>query len=224
MSVIVVLGDLHFPFHSKPAVKWAINKVKELQPDHIIQIGDLYDFFSASKFPKRQFIAPEDEYVAGYEFAKELWQKLQEAAPKAKLYQIKGNHDDRPAKRIIERIPELIYFLEKGLSEFFNFPGVKTFHDPKDELEIKEIKFIHGYRSRIGEHCRYYLSRIVCGHSHRGGVYFEQRHGQILWELNCGYLADESHEALKYRPTKTSPWTLGIGLIDDDGPRFIPYE
>jgi hypothetical protein len=38
---IVVLGDFHSPFQDKNAVKKAIEIIKELQPDVVVQIGDL---------------------------------------------------------------------------------------------------------------------------------------------------------------------------------------
>jgi UDP-2,3-diacylglucosamine pyrophosphatase LpxH len=210
---IFVLGDLHFPYHHKGALKAVLNAIKAAQPTHIVQIGDLYDFFSATKFPKKTFIDPADEYMSGYDYAQEMWATIRRLSPNSKCYQIKGNHDERPAKRMIEKLPDLIFFLERGIKSFFEFEGVHTVHDPAEPLVIWGINFIHGYLGKLGAHAQYFRQSVVCGHTHRAGVYVEQCNDDLIFEANCGFLADETKEALKYRPTKTSKWTRTLLVI-----------
>ncbi len=107
--------------------------------------------------------------------------------------------------------------------ELYRFKGVHTVEDDREELIINGIIFMHGYRSRAGDHMRYNGKSTVVGHSHTGSVVYEQKSKRnIIWELNAGFLADETAEPLRYRPQTTSKWTLGYGLIDSSGPRFIP--
>ena len=47
---------------------------------------------------------------------------------------------------------------------------------------------------------------------------------ETLWELNVGLLSDVGAGPMEYGPTKRKHWTLGLGIIDEFGPRFIPYE
>ncbi len=107
----------------------------------------------------------------------------------------------------------------KGLWEF---DGVTTMGSERDELIIDGILYMHGFRKH-GDHVKYNLMSTVCGHSHTGGVVFHPIKGKTLFELNAGYLGDPKSAALSYtRQSKISKWTLGLGYIDDYGPRFVP--
>lgn len=219
---ILVLGDIHFPYANERALKWAVSLVRELKPTRIVQIGDLYDQYSFSRFTRRNLEMPEQELSRARDKAVLLWRTLTGSG--ARCYQILGNHDLRIIKRAQERLPEAQKLVQKSVLELYRFKGVITVEDDRDELKIGNISFHHGYLSRLGDHMRLFGASTVVGHSHTGGVVFEQRNGEALWELNAGYLADETSEPLRYRPTKTSKWTLGVGFIDTNGPRFIPYK
>lgn len=218
---ILCIGDVHAPFVSKPTVSRILSLCDELQPTVIVQIGDLYDFYSFSKFPKSMnLMTPNQEIQDGRVVAEQLWEELHKRAKKAKKYQIKGNHDTRISKRVIEKFPELELFV--SLNHLWEFPNVKTIQDEREELEIEGIIFQHGYRSKLGDHMAHNHRNTCVGHSHRGGVALKPIDGKVLWELNCGYIADPFHKALMYRQQiKFFNWTHGVGFIDKYGPRFI---
>lgn len=219
---ILVLGDLHMPFHNKKALKEAQYAIKHEKPTHVVQIGDLYDQYSFSRFTRKNVTSPEEEVRKGREEAIDLWSSISRSTPNAKKYQILGNHDMRLIKRVQERLPEAQELIKSSVMELYRFKGVITIEDDRAVLKIGNVAFHHGYLSKLGDHMRYLGQRAVVGHSHVGGVVFEQRAGDTIWELNAGYLADETSEPLRYRPTKVSKWTLGFGLVDSQGPRFIP--
>lgn len=217
------LGDIHAPFIHKPTFGRVLNYLENLKrkPDYILQLGDLFDFYSASRFSKNpNLISPEQEVLEGRAVAEEMWTALKNRAPNAICYQIKGNHCDRPNKKLMAVAPELFsFFTPKPLWEF---PGVITIHDSRTELIIEGIAFQHGHRSRLGDHARFNGMNTVVGHSHQGGVaYLPSLSKEVIWELNCGYLADPTHEALRYNPQKFNKWSRGIGIFDALGPRFI---
>ncbi len=218
----LILGDIHFPYHNKKALKEALYAVKHEKPTHVVQIGDLYDQYGFSRFTRKNLELPEEELRQARSLAKELWMGIRARA--AKCYQLLGNHDIRLIKRAQERLPEAQDLVKKSILELYRFKGVTTIEDDRSVLKIGNIAFHHGYLSKLGDHMRYLGQRTVVGHSHVGGVVFEQRDKEILWELNAGFLADETSEPLRYRPTKTSKWTLGFGLITDGKPQFIPLE
>jgi hypothetical protein len=108
-------------------------------------------------------------------------------------------------------------------SKLFEFPGVKTQDSQRAELVLDGIMFMHGYRSKAGDHANHNNLSTVCGHSHRGSVSFLRRGDEVIWELNCGFLGDPSSVPLSYTRQRTvSNWTQGFGVIDKQGPRFIP--
>jgi len=221
---ILVIGDTHFPFACKKTLNFIYRSIESAAepPTHILQVGDLFDFFSWSRFPKSaNLFTPTEELKAGLKSARRFWEKINELAPDAKKYQLKGNHDERIIKRLFEKAPEFEDFLD--LSEIWNFPGVKVQPSEREELVINDIVFIHGYRSKTGDHARFNLKNTVCGHLHRGGVVFIRHDTRIIWELNAGCAADLESQPMSYgKQRQFNNMTNGFGWIDDLGPRFIP--
>lgn len=188
----------------------------------IVQVGDLYDLFSFSKYPRSLNVGtPKDEILQGRAMAEEFWRLLQKRCPKATCYQLLGNHDERPAKRILEKAPELEALID--IKHLWEFKGVKTIHDPREELMLDGIYFQHGFRSKLGDHAKFNQASTVCGHSHVGGVVFFPLRDKILFELNAGYLAGDE-EPMRYTRQSLTRWTHGFGIIDALGPRFVPIK
>lgn len=221
MKRFVVLGDTHFPFHSKWALDAAFEIIKREKPDYVIQVGDLYDLYSLSKFPRNvNVMTPKDEITLARGTAEEMWEYIQRISPKSQCIQLLGNHCERLQKRITEKLPEILGIVL--YRQLFQFENVKTYLDTRDEVVIEKIAFMHGYRTKLGDHCKYNMMNTVCGHTHRGGVFFTQVNNRQIWELNAGYLADPLEAAMSYTRQKWVQWTLGVGIIDDYGPRFVP--
>lgn len=220
---IVILGDLHFPYHNKKALKKALQFIKKEKPDYVVQIGDLYDQYSFSRFTKRNITLPSAELKRARKAAVAMWDDIRRFSHYSRCIQMLGNHDIRLIKRVEEKLPEAQDLVKEKILELYQFKGVKTYEDDRTVIKIGGIAFHHGYLSKLGDHKRVFGKSTVVGHSHVGGVVYESRNGKIIWELNAGYLADENAEPLRYQPTKTSKWTLGVGLIDCFGPRFIPF-
>lgn len=223
---MILFGDTHFPYVNPLALSWALNIVKKRQPKYIVQIGDLYDFYWASRYTKRWFeFSPDEEVTIGRKQALQFWEKVKKAAPRAKCYQLLGNHDVRPMLRALDRAPELLPFM--NLEALFNFPGVTTIHDPRQELKLTtggwDVTLQHGHYSKLGDHMKYNDENTAVGHSHAGGSFFQRRKQGTLWELNVGFLADTNAGPMKYRKQNKCKKTLGLGEIDLYGPRFMPY-
>jgi predicted phosphodiesterase len=218
----LIIGDTHFPFVHKPSLEKTLALIEEFQPKFIIQIGDLYDMLSHGKFPRSLNVyTPKEEMSEARKMASEMWAKIKELTPKAELHQVLGNHDIRPMKRILEAYPEAELFLD--FEKWFKFDGVTTHTDIREELIINGICYIHGYRSKLGDHRDFNKLSTVTGHSHLGGVSFRNYGPEILFELNAGYLGDPESKALSYTSQKINNWTHGVGYIDHHGPRFIHF-
>lgn len=220
-SRVLVIGDTHFPFVDTDALSALYLFAEQVKPDCIVQIGDLYDFFAHSKFPRTHLtFDPQQEAQLGFEMASAMWKTLKAIVPDASCHQLLGNHDARPLKRILETYPEGEMFF--SIEKYFQFPGVQVYFDTRQELVLGDAIFLHGHKSSLGAHRDYNLANSVCGHSHQGGVSYRQIGGKILWELNAGFLGDASSKALSYTPQRITKWTLGWGYIDEWGPRFVP--
>lgn len=222
-------GDIHFPFHHKNLLSLAMYFCIKGNYDYVCQVGDLRDWYSASKFPRSYnvFTPKHEQQWASY-YAELFWGILREKLPHASLFQILGNHCVRPHKRIVEKAPEFEQDIVSMIRDLYTFEGVKTVYDSREELYIDDICIIHGYLSRLGAHAAYNLKSVVCGHSHTGGVAYIRNAGHeggILWELNAGYLADPFTAGLSYTAQKrATKWTWGFGAVDEWGPRFVPLH
>ncbi len=219
---IFIFGDIHFPFHHKIALAVAMYYCRHWKPDIIVQVGDLRDWYSYSKFSRKvNLFTPKQEDQWATYYSELFWGKLNEWLPQSEKYQLLGNHCVRPIKRIGELAPEFEEDYIPILHEKYKFDGVKTIYDPREELDLHGVRFIHGYLSKLGDHARFNQMPVVCGHSHQGGALPLVMRDKIIFELNAGYLADPMHPALSYTMQKRATrWTHGFATIDPDGPRF----
>ncbi|MEY2703709.1 MAG: hypothetical protein RLY43_2348, partial [Bacteroidota bacterium] len=204
MNKIIILGDAHFPWVNKMALDRVYQSIEKEKPDVVLQQGDLYDSYSFSKYSKNlDYIAPKNELVKAREGAAKMWKEIQTLAPKAKCYQLLGNHDERMRKRINEKLPEFIHLFDKVYKDLYTFSGVHTMQSESTELKIDNIMFIHGYLSKLGDHMKKNLMNTVVGHSHTGGVVYRKQNNSIIWELNVGFLANDKAMPLQYGKQKT---------------------
>lgn len=224
MTRIIALGDCHFPFADKRALRLCLTLIRRLKPTHVVQIGDLHDLFSYGRFPRSHCVlTPAQEVRMGRDQAAEFWSEIRRAAGRNVIcHQLLGNHDERIAKKVMQHLPEFEPFLADVHRQLWTFDGVITQPSEREELILNGVCYLHGYRKH-GDHVKHNLMNTVLGHTHLGGVVYFRHGKKTLWELNCGHLADVTSRALSYtKQLRFSRWTHGIGVVDDDGPRFIP--
>lgn len=217
-GTLVAIGDLHAPFHSSKYLDWVLNIIEREKPHYVVQIGDLYDFYSWSRYGRNMSVmTPFDELALGQAVAADMWKDIK--APEK--IQLLGNHDDRPAKRLAERFPEMEPFVD--LRNPFTFPGVRTEFDSAQEVHVGNLILMHGFRSKMGDHARWNQQSTIVGHSHVGGNTWHTNRSGPFFELNAGCGVDRAAPVFKYRNQRTyDGWTLGVGVVDELGPRFLP--
>lgn len=218
---IIAIGDMHLPWSCHVTLKKIYKIVEDVQPDVVVQLGDLYDQFSWSKFPRtHNLMTPAEELSSARLMATDFWKQISRAAPNADRYQLWGNHDERIKKRVLEKMPEIESLV--SFSGFFQFDGVTSMPEEREELTIAGIVFMHGFR-QAGKHCEHNLANTVVGHLHRGYTHFYRHAENVYWELNAGMVADPTSVPLSYaKQRKYATYHQGVGLIDELGPRFIP--
>lgn len=220
--VILVVGDTHFPFVDEARLRTVYEVAKAVNPTHIVQIGDLFDLYTFSRFSRSvDFITPKQELEEGRAMAGRMWATFAKISPKSLKYQLRGNHEARLLKSLLAKAPEYESLVESPLSMLNSFPGVIDMKTGRSELEIGTTLLIHGWSCRPGVHMAYFGQSVICGHTHHGGVIFKAVKGSRLFELNCGHLADVDQLPLQYGETKTTSWVAGCGVVDKYGPRFI---
>lgn len=227
---ILAIGDLHFKWVCHRTLDKffaAIEKQQKIEPiKTVVQVGDIYDFYSWARFDKAFFVDPAQELYQSLEYAQAFFTELRALTPRAQRFVIKGNHDDRVRKTAERKAPELLPFVEHNSLKLYDFKGFKLKgRDSKDEFFFQNICYIHGYLTKLGDHVKKIHRNVICGHTHRGGVFRFPLKNEVLWELNCGYLADPDSKVMDYRfLRKTKDWTKGFGIVDFFGPRFVCLE
>jgi predicted phosphodiesterase len=221
-KTVVAIGDCHFPFHDSRVVSRIVELVAEVKPDLVVQMGDVYDALSFSRYPRDVNVAtPKSEMYRGRLAAEDMWCRIHRRSPRSKLVQLRGNHDERIEKRVTERLPEFLFLLDlKGLYEF---PYVETVYCPQQEFLYDGTLYMHGYLSGLGRHALRNQQNTVCAHTHKGGTVFHRNRRGVYWELNAGWCGNVKAPAFDYRPQRfVRDDTPGVGLVRDGAPSFVP--
>ncbi len=216
MTKVLAISDTHFPFHSKKALKKVLELVKKERPTHVVQIGDLLDQYALSRYARTLNLAtPADELRKGVEAAKVMWEKIRKTVPRAKLYQLRGNHDERAVKRLMDKLPEFESIV--NIDGMYSFPNVCTMETDRDFVIIDEVVYVHGWLSKSLDHAKHFNKPVVHGHRHRAVIETEGK----LWSMDVGFLGDESQEPFRYTMSKVTKWTLAVGIVENRKPRLI---
>jgi predicted phosphodiesterase len=219
-----IISDIHWPFSCQRVIDAFYVYVEREQPEWVIINGDAWDMYSHSKYPRSHNVfTPREEERLASEANVTFWKEIKKRSPKSKLVQMMGNHDVRAMKRVLEVYPEAEDWIKEKLEKLFTFEGVKTIHDPREELFLNDDTLVfHGYRSGLGAHRDYTLMNCLNGHTHVGGVVWRQLRGKLIFEGNSGIAGDPSAKGLTYVPQKIIHWTPGFLGLTRIAPMFIP--
>ncbi len=227
---MLILGDTHFPWVHKESLERVYGWLSKNPVDVIVQIGDLFDLYAYSRFPRSQMgMDAKEEIDLAQAMATEMWAKLRELAPNAECYQLIGNHDVRPHRSVLAKAPELEHLVALGMRNFYRFDGVTTMEDDRQELLIDDILFIHGWGSRPGQHRDHFMHNVVLGHTHKLNTSYRTVYDPVtkeertLTEANAGLLGDPRAKVFGYTPSRVTNYTLGFLVIDDDGFKCINF-
>lgn len=145
---ILLLSDIHIPYHSIDAVTLALDYGKKKKVDTIILNGDVIDFYQLSRFekdPRKRSFAHEIEAT------KSFLQTLRKQFPQAKIIYKCGNHDVRLQKYLMVKAPELLGVAEFELPQLLKFREIGiTWVEDKTIMKLKKLNIIHGHEFSAG--------------------------------------------------------------------------
>lgn len=223
----VILGDLHLPFQDKQTLNLGLQCIKQRKPDLVVQIGDLYDNFNWSRFYKSpDIISPRKEMELARKQSIELWKTIREYSPKSVCVQLNGNHDrERLEKMTLMLAPSFHSIVLEKARELMTFDGVFTVptyrHSYETIIQGEKVSFMHGTFSTTIAHGKHYMTNVVLGHLHRGEIIPYKQGEKDLWAMNVGYMGNPYAPVFNYTKTILHGWTLGLGVIDAEGPKFL---
>lgn len=208
-SIIAVASDFHVPYHDEKAVNAFLDYCKDVQPNIIVINGDLVDMYMLSRFAKGEGRNPMTEI----EIARGILEAFRVNCPKAEIYYVIGNHEQRLEKTILTKAPELASLIEDIFSIFkldeINVKGCGTL-TINDNFVFKHGSLLGNKSglSAIKEMENAYLSGAT-GHTHRLAKYIARKAGRKFVWLETGCLCSMEPEYMLF-----PNWQQGFGMIE----------
>lgn len=212
---LLVLSDIHFPYHDKEALMLALRYGKEHDVDSILLNGDILDFYQLSKFAKD---GRKPSIRAELDIFRFFIDQLKQRFPEATIYYKLGNHEVR-LERWIQQNAQMfdgLFDLER-LVDF-------THHDIvylKDNIGVKfgKLHIIHGHEIRasmgvVNIARTYYLkaqTNLLFGHWHQQQEYISRTmegHNMGAWATGCLCKLDAEYTY------GINQWVHGFAMVD----------
>jgi predicted phosphodiesterase len=220
---ILLLSDIHIPYHSISALSAAFEFGKKIKPDVILLNGDTLDFHTLSRFvrdPKKRDFAGELSKF------KEFMISLEKQFPNSrKLFKV-GNHEERYFNFLTQKAGELHGVEEFDLENIIKARanGIEIISD-KRIIKAAGLNIIHGHEFATGFFSPVNVARglylrgktsAIQGHNHQSSEHTEpDMNSRITTTWSTGCLC-ELHPA--YMPL--NKWNHGLAVVNIDGDSF----
>lgn len=100
----LVISDLQIPYHAPAVVTKVLRYAKDRRADHVILLGDVIDFYAISDFERDPSLRSVNEEV---QTTRSFFEHLRDTLPKAHVYMLPGNHEERLPRFVWRHVPEL---------------------------------------------------------------------------------------------------------------------
>lgn len=236
VKTTLIIPDTQYPYHDKVALSKLIKVAADVQPDQIVQIGDGIDFPQVSQWSKGtagEYADTLQNHIDG--FRTEVLIPLREAAPKAGITWLEGNHDLR-VRDFVKK-----YAAPLGPLRALEMPALFGLEDLAIKYERGPLRIgtntyaIHGHESggysasstawdtkftkRYGSD-----KNFVFGHTHQPFL-LTRAYGyggkvSPRFTLNVGSIMDPVQAT--YVKDGAVSWQMSFALLRDDGKRVWP--
>ncbi len=218
---ILVLSDIHIPYHDVEAVQLAVEKGISEGCDTVYLNGDILDFFGLSFHEKDARKRPGVKQEI--EMAKEFFQYLRYKFPKANIYFKPGNHEHRLERYLVIKAPELLDCEEFKLNILLELEKFKIiFIDKRTKVYFGDLLVEHGDRMKSGgvnpakTLFNKYKRHVLCGHFHRKSEHIEKIYdGKLISTFSTGCLCELEPEFFE-----VNNHVHGMAIVTMDGDNF----
>lgn len=197
----LVIPDVHVPYHHEQAVRSMLNFAAHHKPDLAVQVGDFYDTYGISSYPKRPPKLPArltDETKAG----RKLWLEITRHCKRVKY--IRGNHEERIEANVVQTFPALYGTPSMEPRNLFDIPPEVEIYSGDTKLKIGNVVICHGHKLKgshlgrkhlaAGYASDYPCQNMIVGHHHRHTAHWQMVHhhdGPHIYRVNTlGWLGD----------------------------------
>lgn len=218
---ILVLSDIHIPYHDEQALDIALDFGREYKPNAILLNGDAMDMYQASRFIKDRKLR---DLAGEIDMMRDFLRLLKEEFNCPIYYKI-GNHEVRWETYLKTVAPELLGIAEFELSYVLRFGeiGVTEIKD-KQMIKAGKLSILHGHEfghsvfSPVNPARGLYMrakSSSVIGHHHQTSEHSEKDLlGEVVTTWSMGCLCGLQPDYMPY-----NRWNHGFLTVDvkDDG-------
>ena len=214
---VLVISDLHIPYHHKDSFAFLSAIKKEFKPDTIINIGDLLDFHAISMHDHDPDLpSPGDELTIAREHIKELESMF------PKVVEVDSNHSSMVFRRALKN-----GMSREFLKSYGDFLGTKKW-EWVDDLVItlsngRRCLFTHGKAADVLKVSQTMGMNTVQGHYHtKFLISWWANPDNLFFGMNVGCLINQKSLAFAYARNFKTRFILGCGIILDGIPRLLP--
>ena len=221
---ILIINDLHIPYHDPITVSLVIKVIKDLQPDYICLNGDVIDFYNISRFstdPSRRLSLQDD-----LDLTRCILREIKDSS-NAKIFMCAGNHEDRLRLYLWNKAPELSELRALDIRRQLGLDIFGIDYAPYDSIvKVNDIfKIEHG--DSVSKHSGWtakamYEKRGGCGivgHSHRFGSHLKTIDDDTQGWYENACLCDLNPEYVK-----NPNWQQGFAVVTFIGKRFFVQQ
>lgn len=213
LKKILIIPDLHAPYHDKKAWQLLLTVGRELKPDVIITQGDFADFYSVSSHSKDA--GRLDKFEDEIKSVNECLSQLDSLKAKEKHF-IAGNHEDRLQRYLNDKAPELNGLVSVPL--LFNLKKRGWKYTPyKESASVGKLNATHDVgsagKSAIFQALSTFQHNIIQGHTHRISFFVEgNAKGTAHVGASFGWLGDKNKVDYMHRVKVNRDWAHGFGV------------
>jgi predicted phosphodiesterase len=215
---VLVISDLHIPYHHQDAFEFLKALKKKYKPDLIVNIGDELDHHAISMHEHNpDLMSAGDELKQSKEYVREL----EKIFPEMTL--VHSNHSSLVYRRALR------YGLPKDYLKSYNeFLGVGDGWKWVDDLTItlsnnSRCFFTHGMSADVLKVAQQYGMNTVQGHYHtKFCIGYYSNPDALIWGMQVGCLINQKSMAFDYAKNFKSRFIVGCGMIIDGQPKLMP--
>lgn len=214
-EVILVIPDLHIPYHHPHSLKFLAHLKKKFKPTKIVNLGDEVDWHSISY---HENLAELDSPGAELKKARKYLKQLEELFPKMKICH--SNHGSLILRKT--KSAGLPLTILKSYNEIYEVGGGWEW---LPEVVVDGIMFRHSFSKNTARSVMLLGMNIVQGHFHSEFNTHYVRHGMgHNWGVTSGCLIDRESLAFEYANNNLPLAMLGATIIENGVPRLIPMR
>jgi predicted phosphodiesterase len=215
---VLVISDLHIPYHHKDAFSFLRALKDKYKPDMVVNIGDELDHHAISMHEHNP-----DLMSAGDELrnARHHIKQLEEIFPRMTI--VHSNHSSLVYRRALK------YGLPKDYLKSYNeFLGVGKGWQWVDDLTLTlsngtRCFFTHGMSADVLKVAQQYGMNTVQGHYHtKFSIGYYSNPDDLIWGMQVGCLINQKSMAFDYAKNFKSRFIVGCGMIINGQPKLMP--